>query len=375
MSERLTDEEVAELDIELFLQDEGIAHKVGRGSSGIQAQIQTCPDCGDSRWRCYFGLDNGWGNCFVCGKGFSRLTFVHAALGHDDTEWRKTFDRVREMLKAQGWRPKRQAMVAVDIGTVTLPISTPVSNETPEARDYLAQRSIPLDVATYFQLRHCKHGWWMFKEGEETKMQNFQDRIIVPVFDLDGQLKTFQGRDMLGFSDRKYLFPVSLPGTGRYLLNGHNCILSKHACMGEGIFDVVAIKMALDEEPDLRDVTALGSFGKHLSYGDQACNDQLGRFMLLKKRGLETVTIMWDGEPKALVAALDAAKKLVAIGIVVRIAFLPPGRDPNEVTPDVVRAAYRGAQLWTPALDMMLRLQNPYAESAGKALQRRYGII
>ena len=369
---KLTPEEIEELDIELFLQDEGIPHRIGRGVSGIQAQIQTCPSCGDNRWRTYFGLESGKGNCFVCNENFSKTSFIHHALGHGDEEWRLTFERIETLLKEQGWRPKRAAMVAVDINTVKLPISDPIGDDTPVARDYLTARSIPLDVARYFELRHCKHGWWLYKDGDETKMQNFQDRIIVPVFDLDGTLSTFQGRDLLGFSDRKYLFPTALPGTGRYLLNGHNCVATRHACMGEGIFDVVAIKMALDDDPELRDVAALGSFGKHLSYGDIGANDQLGRFGALKARGLKTVTIMWDGEPKALTSALDAARKLVGIGLTVRIAFLPVGKDPNEVLPEVVRNAYRKAQVYTPALDMTLRLQNPYLNPA---LHKRYGII
>lgn len=368
---RLTPEEIEELDMEFYFEREGVAFRVGQGVSGLQANLQVCPECGDNRWRTYFGLESGKGNCFVCNQNFTKVSFVHAHHNHDDTQWRATFEVIEEVLREQGWRPKRQAMVAVDTSAVTLPISEPISDATPAAKAYLDQRNLPQELASYFELRYCQFGWWKFEEDGQTKTQNFQERVIIPVFDLDGTLKTFQGRDMTGLSDRKYLFPKALPGTGRYLLNGHNCVASRAACMGEGFFDVAAIKQALDEEQELRDVTALGSFGKHLSYGDMSGNDQLGRFNALRTRGLKEVTIMWDGEVKALESALDAARKLVSIGLLVRIALLPFGRDPNEVTPEVVRAAYRAAQPYTPALDIKWRLSNPYST---ESLRRKYGI-
>lgn len=303
-------------------------------------------------------------NCFRCSQTFNKTSFIHAHFEHGDDEWRLTFEKIEEVLKEQGWMPKRQAMVAVDTSVINLPMSEPISDATPSAKQYLEQRNISEEISTYFNFRYCQFGWWMFNEGEETKMMSFGERIIIPVFDLDGTLKTFQGRDMTGGSDRKYLFPKGLPGTGRYLLNGHNCVASARACMGEGFFDVAAIKMALDEEQDLRDVTALGSFGKHLSYGDMQGNDQLGRFNALRLRGLKSVTIMWDGEPRALEAALDAARKLVSISLEVRIALLPFEKDPNEVTPEVVRSAFRSARLYTPSLDMQWRLANPYSSAS-----------
>jgi DNA primase len=69
---------------------------------------------------------------------------------------------------------------------------------------------------------------------------------------------------------------------------------------------------------------------------------------------------MWDGELSALTAALDGAKRISGLGLRARIALLPPGKDPNEVLPEVVRQAYYEAKTWSPALDIKWRLQNPY---------------
>lgn len=362
----MTFEEIGEeLDFGFFLDRESIPYKMGRGVSGMQFNIKTCPDqsCQDSRWRTYMGDESGRGNCFVCGNGFNKLSFIHKYLGHED--WRETLNYTRELLKEQGYRPKRVAMAAVSDANVELPASVPLPTEDGSNLVYLENRGFNADICRYFKFRYCQFGWWRFKDEEgKNQTQNFSNRVIIPVYDLDGNLKTFQGRDLSGVSNRKYLFPKELPGTGRYLYNGQNVLATDSVCMGEGAFDVAALKLALDEEEGLRHVVPIGSFGKHLSYGSEVGDDQLGRFNQLKRRGLKFVTIMWDGEEKALIAALNAAKLITGLGLTARVALLPADKDPNEVPAAVVRQAYHEAKVWTPALDIKWRLRNPYRKAA-----------
>lgn len=350
-----------ELDMEFFLSRESVPYKLTRGVNGMQMQVRTCPNpaCNDNRWRTYFGVETGRGNCFICGTNYSKATFIHNYYEH--THWRDTIAKMREILLEQGWRPVRKVSVAVMDTELVLPLNTPIPLPGGVNLPYLEQRGITADIAAYFRLAWCDMGWWKFTgEDGRTAMQDFSKRVIIPVHDLDGELKTFQGRDVLGFSDRKYLFPKQLPGTGRYLLNGINAIFTDHVAMGEGFFDVAAMKIAFDGDSELRSVVPVGSFGKHLSYGSQDGNDQLGRFHQLKTGGVKRVTIMWDGEPAALVAALDAGKLLSRAGFLARIALLPKGKDPNEVPAEVVRKAFREAEVWTPAIDVTWRLRNPY---------------
>ncbi len=84
--------------------------------------------------------------------------------------------------------------------------------------------------------------------------QKGERRLLIPVYDLDGKLVTFQGRDIIGDQDAKYLFPPALPGTGRFLYNGHNAVRARRIAMGEGAFDVFSLKAAIDGESDLRDI-------------------------------------------------------------------------------------------------------------------------
>jgi DNA primase len=350
-----------QLDLEYWLDRESIPYKMGRGSSGMQAHIKECPACGDRRWRVYLNAETGAGNCFVCNETYSKLGFVKAHLG-GDVPWREVFEHVKGALKEQGWQPKRTTTAAVEIGEVKLPLSFALPTPEGENLVYLEKRGITGETAKFFHLRFCTEGWWNFtNEDGRPSGQKFDNRIIIPVFDLDGSLKTFQGRDITGTSDRKYLFPKMLPGTGRYLYNGQNAVRAKHVVMGEGVFDVMAIKLALDEDMLLRSIVPVGSFGKHLSFGSLDGDDQLGRFRQLKAHGLERVTIMWDGEWRALISALDAAELLRRIGLQVFIALLPSEKDPNEVLPEVVRDALHKARPYTPKLSVEWRLRNPYA--------------
>lgn len=364
-----------ELDLEFFCESEGHRHKLTRGSSGMQIHLMTCPCCDDRKWKVYLNAESGVGNCFPCEARFNKLTFVFASIhgrlpekGIDSAGWRETFEKVKSVLKDQGWKPKRTTTVAVSHEKVKLPLSFPLPTPEGENLLYLENRGVGVELAKFFHLRFCEDGWWNFtKEDGSPGGQKFDNRIILPVYDLDGGLVTFQGRDITGTSDRKYIFPKGLPGTGKYLFNGQNAHGAKRAVLGEGGFDVIAVKRALDEEVALRDVLPLGSFGKHLSFGSLDGDDQLGRFLMLKRAGLEEVTIMWDGEAKVIAAALDAADKLQSIGLRAKIALLPPDKDPNEATPAEVRAAFYGAHIFTPKLSMMWRLRNPYAKAHRKS--------
>ncbi len=356
-----------EFDLEYWFDRESRPFKLTHGSSGEQINAQECPACGNNKWKVYLNKETGAGNCFAgsCEAKFSKLGFVHQAAGRDmgsTTDWRDTYKDVRECMSEQGWRPRRTVTVAVEYPPAMLPESFELPTPDGQNLVYLEKRGFTAEIAGYFHWRYCIRGKHNFKRPDGTDgFQKFDGRVIIPVFDLDGKLVTYQGRDTTGLAgDKKYLFAAGLPGTGRYLLNGQSVGRAKRACMGEGAFDVAAIKMALDAEPSLRDVVAIGSFGKHMSYGDANGKDQLGQFRQLKDNGLEEVTIMWDGEWKALIASLDAANLLRQVGLRARIAILPKNRDPNEVLPEVIRKAFWEATAYTKMLGVTWRLRDPY---------------
>lgn len=334
------------IDPETFLEYEGVKFKRTFGSSGSQLNVKECPRCGGVGWKVYLNSETGLGNCFhgdcVGEDGYNIFSFAKHLWGFDA---RDTIQRLKDYARDQGWIAKRTSSNAVDLSCVLaeLPesVELPYKGVLPK---YLIKRGITHEIAKFFNVRYCHKGAFTYMDTEGRKRwQNYDRRIIIPIFNLDGELVTFQGRDITGDAEKKYLFPPGLPGTARFLYNGNNALGCEVAVMCEGAFDVWAVKMALDERVELRKVAHIGSFGKHLSHGSKEGNDQLGALCTLRAYGLKQVIIMWDGESSAIRSAIDAAAKIRSIGVDAKIALLPPNKDPNEVPPDEVIKAYLNA--------------------------------
>ena len=334
-------EEVTEildkLDIETYLDSQGIDYRVTHGSRGEQLNLHVCPKCGGDKWKVFINAETGLGNCFSgsCESKFNKFSFIRAYTG---LSGRDLDEHIMSVGAEIGWRPPRKSAVAVhtDVKDLKLPKSFPLPIRERNLA-YLENRRINLSIATYFHLRYCQKGWFKYQLSGEDKFTAFDKRIIIPIFDLDGNLVSFQGRDITGEADRKYLFPNGFASTGEHLYNGHNVHNTAKVVVGEGVFDVMATKIALDGDPELRDIVPIGTFGKHIS------ENQVSKFLELAKRGVKEVTIMWDGEVAATDSAITAGLRLKGLGFKVRIAMLPKDCDPNEVLAEEVRRAYYGA--------------------------------
>lgn len=322
------------IDMEAYLDSEGIDYKVTHGRSGTQLNLKECPFCGGDKWKVYMGQDTGLGNCFSgsCPEGtFNKWSFIKM---HLDADNRSTVQHIKDFTRELGWTPvKRHSERTVEsFKSPKLPESDLVTEA--EYPAFLKMRGIKPYIAEYFGLRNSEFGRFHFEGGS----QDYSDRIIIPIYTADGVLASFQGRDVTDTSEKKYLFPPGFSSTGVYLYNAHNYVGQEDVVMNEGVFDVFATKQAFDESEDMRDILAIGSFGKNLSYGTEI--SQLAEFLKLKNRGLKRVTIMWDGEKSALKSAILACELLAGIGLQPFVALLPQGKDPNEVEPTIVRQAY-----------------------------------
>ncbi|WP_297478437.1 hypothetical protein [Ferrovum sp.] len=340
----MKDDELTEaldiLDIEYWLDSEGVDYKLTRGARGEQLNIKECPCCGNSNWKVYLNRESGLGNCFVCEQKFNKWKFIASSCA--TVHARDVIARIKQIAKEQGWRPVKKSLVAVNlnVGELVLPESYALPIDGKGNLKYLENRNITSEVAQYFSMRFSLKGVFKYKgnDGSEA-IQSYAKRVIVPIFDLNGDLVSFQGRDITGTHERKYLFPPGFAATGSHLYNGHNAMLgAEKVLVGEGVFDVAAIKIAVDGDMQLRNIVPIGTFGKHLSSGDD--NSQLAKFVKLQERGLRQVTFMWDAETAALEAAIEAALKIKGLGLTARVAVLPKGKDPNEVAASVVRNAY-----------------------------------
>lgn len=337
------DELLETVDVEDFLSFEGVDFRTTRGRSGMQLNLRECPRCGGRDWKVYLNAETGLGSCFhgscVGEPGFNKFSYIYHLC---QKSYPETMTVLKRYGRSVGWRPKVKAEKPQEEPEtdVTLPHSTalPVNGKTLK---YLADRGFGPDLATYFRWRFCKQGHFAYSHAGEAKQQDYSNRVIIPVYDIAGKLVTFQGRSIEAEPFRKYIFPPGLPGAGRYVYNGNNALGKTRAVMGEGAFDVAAIKQAFDEEPTLRDVAVLGSFGKSLSMAAHGQDkDQLSDLKELFSTGLREITMMWDGEPSTIIAACNTALALARYGFDTRVAILPDGKDPNEVAASTVLAAF-----------------------------------
>lgn len=337
-----------ELDFETWLDHEGIRHKLTRGTRGVQANIRECPSCGNTKWKVYFGLESNLGNCFVCDTKFTKWRFITAHLNVANADVARY---VENYMRTQGWRPRQVRSNPVTVSELELPKS--IVLPTPEGRNmsYLTNRNITKELTSYFHLRYCHEGVHQYQDAYgRLGYQDYSRRIIIPIFDMDGKMVSFQGRDITGTAEKKYLFPPGFAATGSVLYNGQNARKATRVVAGEGVFDCIAIKAALDEDKVLRNCVPLASFGKKLG------PDQMTKLKALAAEGLKEVIFMWDAEKEALEAAVEASLECRANGLSAKIALLPKGRDPNEVAPEVVRQAVWDARVVDPQSAIKLLL-------------------
>jgi DNA primase len=320
------DAALAKIGVEAYLDREGIDYHQSYGTRGLQLNLNECPACHEGGRKTYINAETGLGNCFhgACGVKFNKFKLIKAVSG---LAGKALDDHITAIAEEQGWMPKPKRVEMVR-GDLELP-SKLMPAVSPDGRllGYLANRGVLTETAEHFGLTYCKGGWWGYKLADGTqKWMSFDKRIVIPVADLAGKLVSFQGRDVTGKQEPKYQFPAGYAVAGSHIYNGHTFIEGRHthALVGEGAFDAMAIHQAVPDEPAM---IAVATFGMHLSAGPDG---QLAKFAELKTRGLTTVTIMWDGEKKALAAAIKAGFALIGLGLVVRIAMLPKDWDPAQ---------------------------------------------
>ena len=346
-AQELTDA-LAEVEPDYILDSLGVEYRKTLGHSGKQLIVKTCPVCGSDSSKVYLNAKTGLGNCFAGshppGKNFNKWSFIKASF--DSFDEAKKF--AYQVASEYGWRPKRKEVEVQLSKDWELPESIARPDRGMMLK-YLTDRGIGSDTAKRYHLRWCQYGHFRYQDGKITKYQDYSGRVIIPVFDIEGKLATFQGRDATGSSDRRYLFPPGLPGSGQYLYQAQNALGAKSVVLCEGVFDVIAAQLALESTQATRGVSVIGSFGMHLSQGGQ--HEAL---LHLKRSGMEELVFMWDGEAAAQARAVRAALELKRFGIKCRLAILPTGKDPSEASvSEVTKAYFRAAPI---TIDLAIRL-------------------
>lgn len=338
-----------QISVEWFLDQHGADVKSSFGHSGLQVNIKQCPFCGDSKWRIYVNAETGLGKCFAgsCPQGgFSKFQLIRA---YENSV--SILPTLRRLVSDQGLVEFKREVFEPDRSEMKLPNGTMTVEELSEVPAYLQSRNIDADTCTRFDLQWSECGKFKVTTPAGVMTQDYSKRVIIPVYDVDGSLVTFQGRDATGTHERRYMFPPAFAGTGAYLYNGNNYTNQEVAVLSEGVFDVVAVDQALRAAGLSDQYHPMGTFGLNLSSGRPDGNDQITRLAAMKAKGLKSVVFMFDGETKAIKAAVTAAELCRAHGLKTFIAHLPKGKDPAETPAETVLDAIKSAKPSKSKLD------------------------
>lgn len=346
-----------DIDVEQLLAFEGVEYRVSQGNSGIQLNINTCPACGRDGWKVYLAAETGLGVCFRCSEGFNVPKFVKLLRGIPSYGAVKKY--IDNYASTISYRPRITYNEKLNKDW-KLPLNTKIELEE-DVPDYLKDRNVDAKICKRFDLRVCEAGFYRYEDHHDrVRFVDFSNRIIIPVRDYRGDMVTFQGRDMTGTADKKYLFPNLLPGTGRYIYNTDYVIKqkSKYCVLNEGVFDVFATTIALESSVEFGEFGVGGTFGKHLSMGLNkiVTDDQLSDIFRLQKAGVAEFILLWDGETQAILKAVATAAKLNGLGFKTTVAKLSGDKDPAESTVEEILDAIRNREMPSKLELMRLKL-------------------
>lgn len=211
--------------------------------------------------------------------------------------------------------------------------------ENREALRYLKERGLTNETIRTFKLGYAPQGWRNLLEAaskaglraedlvevgvaaESRDGSNlydyFRNRVIFPIFDLQGRAVGFSGRSLDG-SEPKY---INTPETqlfhkGKLLYNLHlakdHIRRSRRAILVEGYMDVV-----IPYQFGIGNIIA--------SSGTSLTEEQAS----LLKRYADEVIIVYDGDEAGINAAARGLTLLLKEGLRVRVATLPESMDPD----------------------------------------------
>ncbi|MEN3337425.1 MAG: primase [Acidobacteriota bacterium] len=181
----------------------------------------------------------------------------------------------------------------------------------------------------------------LVQRDDQTILDRFRNRLMIPIHRDNGAIVAFGGRAMENGQQPKYLnspeTPIYVKGRTLYglHLSKSSITRAKHAVMVEGYFDVAQAYQA-----GITNVVA--SSGTALTTAQAK----------LLKRFASKVVLSFDPDAAGQGAAARSSELLVAEGFQVNVAVLPPGDDPDNFIRKAGGAAYQE----------QLRNSQPYLE-------------
>lgn len=295
---------------------------IDRVSGGRELLLNDdCPFCSGTG-KIYINAKSGRGMCHKCSTGFSPIKFImaHQGCGYSDAK--------AILEKGTGWQRMEEEEPEED--PLWFP---PAAAFEGDPAAYLNGRGISEGLRLYARMYYCDQNVQI-----EDRVFWTSKRIIIPIYDREGNPASWQGRDITGRSKIKYLFPPGFRGA-EHLYNIHNVQPGKLLVICEGAFDALGwIRAGV--------TNVVATFGKKMS------ELQLSQIAALK--------------PSCLFLAWDSDAAWQKYGFVERSGHLfndvrlvdLDGKDADELDRSALRLALHNAKRysWEDKILQMTRL-------------------
>jgi len=288
--------------------------------------------------------------CFGCGRGGNAVNFImeheglsyYEALRYLARKYNITIVEKETTPEDIALKNERESLLVVTAFAGRFFHETLVSTDEGRAvgLSYIRERGIRDDMIERFQLgyapenRHAftdaalkggykseflvKTGLTIERDGQF--FDRFAGRVMFPIHSLSGQIIAFGGRTLS--SDKSVAKYINSPESEIYhksktlygIFQARKAIMQHDKCyLVEGYLDVISMHQA-----GIENVVA--------SSGTSLTNDQIR----LIKRFTNNITIVYDGDPAGIKAALRGIDMVLEEGLNVRIVLLPEGDDPDS---------------------------------------------
>lgn len=282
--------------------------------------------------------------CFVCHAAGDVFTWYRERFGLDYPSAVREVARrygipIPEATERAGPDPREPLYQACDAAQAWFAARLRDDPEAEPARRYLLERAFSLDAAAEIGLGWAPRGGDFLaamralgiadavleeaglaqRRDDGTTFPRFRSRLLFPLHDLRGRSVGFGGR-LIGPGEPKYLNSPESPifHKGEQLYHMHlarNAIRrAEYAIVVEGYFDVQRLALVGVEQV----VAPLGT----------ALTDQQATLL---KRYTNEVVLLFDSDAPGLKATFRSADTLLAHGVRVRVATMPPGEDPDTL--------------------------------------------
>jgi DNA primase len=280
-------------------------------------------------------------HCFGCGSGGDIFTFLtrHESLSFPEA-LKVLAERAGITLKASHGSPaktgEKEKLLSIHKDAAAF-----FSQQLPKhtaASAYLKKRGIDAEVQKQFSLGYAPKSWnallsflerkghkgeilkkgGLVTQGRKGRYDTFRDRIMFPIFDLQGDIIAFGGRSIDG-SEPKYLNSPETPiFNKRRIIYGLNFARDAIKATGFAIF----------MEGYLDVITAhLQGFTNAIAPLGTAISPEHGKLL---KRFTENVMLAFDSDAAGIKAARSASNILFESDLNVKILPIPDNDDPDS---------------------------------------------